>query len=125
MDPGPKLLCALSLVEFPSADAGVEAGACSLLWEHRRREASGADAPHCPLSGLSDQRGKAPEKERKHYVLLITFPLLGTRPPSPDEAAPSSQAVRDSARPLTTEWEGNGSLCFTWQPCSLSPACGH
>ena len=63
----PTTLCSAA-VELPSADAGVEAGTRSLLWEHRGREASGADSPHRPLSRLFDQRGKT-SKEKIFCVL--------------------------------------------------------
>ena len=91
-------LCSAA-VELPSADAGVEAGARSLLWEHCGCEAGRTDSPHCPLSGLSDQRGKT--SERKILCVLDNI------------AAPRNQAT-------TTRYS-----CPRSCTCVTGPACSH
>lgn len=112
-----KLLYVLSPVELPSADAGVEIGTRHLLWEHHRCEAGRADTPHCPLSGLPDQRGKASEKERKYYVLLITSPLHHRHQIKLPHHAEWCVAVPAGSQ-LSGKW--NGSLCCPWQARALS-----
>lgn len=115
--PGPPSPLCSATVEFPSADAGVEAGSCSLLREHRGLEAGGADPPHRPLPGLSDQRGET-SQEKMLYVIR-NIPTPGSQVAARDEPALQSRAVHASARWLPAEWDGNAS----WFHLAAAPPC--
>lgn len=104
-------LCPVA-VELPSADAGMEVGAGSVLRQHHRREAGRADAPHRPLPRLSDQRGEM--SERKIFCVLDNMP-------TPREQAAGARSITASGKGMTPVSLGKSPVLLSLLPVVTDP----